>query len=118
MFRYSANAATLVPSPVGAGHRQVTLQIVTETFGIVRAESLRTAITRRVCCASVCAAGKLAVAMLTRKRPVGAWASCVEPPPQAPSARAAARAATTSELLPATVLISNPPVPLLSRERG
>ncbi len=57
MVEVVANGLTLVPSPIGAGYWQVTLQIVTATFGIVRLSALVTLIISCECCESVCWAG-------------------------------------------------------------
>src|SRR5436305_14611869 len=83
MFRYWAKAATLVPSPTGAGYVQVALQIVTATLGRGLVPVLRTAIVNRVCCARRWCAGKVAVDMATGNLPWGSCAFWGEPPPHA-----------------------------------
>ena len=83
IWRSCANAAASVPSPVGAGYAQVTLQIVTAMFGIVFEPVLRTASTRWLCSDRRCEAGKVAVATATGKFPLGSLASWRAPPPHA-----------------------------------
>src|SRR5205807_2407956 len=86
IFRYCANAATLVPWPAGAGYAQVVLQIEMARFGIVFAPMFRTAITRCVCCASRWKLTHLAAVTWTGNLPLGAFASCRAPLPHAASA--------------------------------
>ena len=57
------------PRPRGAGYAQVTLQIVTATFGIVLVPVLRIASTRCVCSDRRWMAGKVAVVTATGKLP-------------------------------------------------
>src|ERR1019366_824627 len=106
MFRYCANAETLVPSPTGAGYPQVVLQIETATSGIVLLPALRTESTRCVCCARRCELGNVAEVTCTGNLPVGWFTSWRLPLPQPASASAAARPATIVDLLPPPLLMS------------
>jgi hypothetical protein len=76
-----------VPSPGGAGYAQVTLQIVTASWGIGLVPALRTLISMWVCWESVCEAGKLADGTSTLNWPTGSLASWGVPPPHAARAR-------------------------------
>src|SRR5436309_8222314 len=81
------------------GYFKVGSTIVTATSGIIFVPALRTEITRWVCCASRCEAGKVAVVTSTGKLPTGSFASCRPALPQALSASATATAAILPLLL-------------------
>jgi hypothetical protein len=78
---------------------QVTLQIVTATLGIEFEPTLRTEITRLVCCASRCVDGHELVVTATGNVPFGSFASWRAPDPQALSTEHAAIPAIVAQLL-------------------